>query len=105
MADSVWLLVMFDLPVKQREQRREANQYRLRLLDKGFSRVQLSVYSKYLANATAAIPMLRFLKTTVPPAGYVRILQLTDRQWAGGWHLVGDKYIEPESPPEDLLLF
>jgi CRISPR-associated protein Cas2 len=105
MADPVWLLVMFDLPVLTKEQRRSASRYRLMLLDHGFSMVQLSVYTKYLINATAAIPLLGFLKTSVPPAGYVRILQLTDKQWAGGWHLFGAEYVPPEPPPEELLLF
>ncbi len=105
MADSVWLLVMFDLPVLEPEQRREANRYRKLLLDRGFSRAQLSVYCRYMINATAALPILSFLKATVPDEGYVRILQLSDRQWAGGWHLYGANYLPVEEPPEQLLLF
>lgn len=105
MADTVWLMVMFDLPVLEKEQRRAANGYRKLLLDRGFSRVQLSIYCRYMINGTAAIPLLNFLKSTVPDDGYVRILQLTDRQWAGGWHLYGDKYVAIEEPPEQLLLF
>ncbi|MBX3087664.1 MAG: CRISPR-associated endonuclease Cas2 [Cryobacterium sp.] len=105
MADPVWLLVMFDLPVLEKEQRREANAYRKLLLNRGFSRVQLSVYCRYMINATATLPVIEYLKSTVPDEGYVRILQLSDRQWAKGWHLYGDKYIPPEEPPEQLLLF
>jgi len=96
---------MFDLPVLEAEQRRNANAYRKLLLDRGFSRVQLSVYSRYMINATASIPVLNYLKETVPDDGYVRILQLSDRQWAGGWHLYGSKYLPVEEPPEQLLLF
>ncbi|WP_087006878.1 CRISPR-associated endonuclease Cas2 [Gulosibacter sp. 10] len=105
MADPVWLLVMFDLPTLTKEQRRTSTAYRNLLLDQGFSRAQLSVYCRYLINGTAALPVINFLKATVPAEGYVRILQLTDRQWAGGWHLFGTKYIEPEAPPDTLLLF
>ena len=105
MADPVWLLVMFDLPVLEPVQRKNANAYRKTLIDKGFSRVQLSVYCRYMINATAAIPVLNFLKATVPEEGYVRILQLTDRQWSGGWHLFGDRYVPMEEPPQQLLLF
>lgn len=105
MADPVWLLLMFDLPVVEREQRRAATQYRNLLLDKGFQRVQLSVYSRYLINATAAIPLIEFLKMNVPDDGFVRILQLTDRQWAGGWRLVGKDYVSPEEAPGNLMLF
>lgn len=105
MADPVWLMVMFDLPVKTKDQRRQATDYRNMLFDKGFTRVQYSVYSKYLINGTAAIPLIGHLKATVPPAGYVRIIQLTDKQWAGGWHLFGSEFVAQEEPPDDLLLF
>lgn len=105
MADPVWLLVMFDLPTLEKEQRRAANAYRKLLLNKGFSRAQLSVYCRYMINGTAAIPILDFLKGTVPDDGYVRVLQLTDRQWGKGWHLYGKNYIPQEEPPEQLLLF
>lgn len=105
MADPVWLLVMFDLPTLEKEQRRGANAYRKLLLNKGFSRAQLSVYCRYMINGTAAIPIVDFLKETVPDDGYVRILQLTDHQWGKGWHLYGKNYISPEEPPDQLLLF
>lgn len=105
MAEPVWLLVMFDLPVATKEQRRNATQYRNTLLDKGFSMIQFSVYARYLINGTAAIPLLNFLKLSVPPAGYVRIIQLTDKQWAGGWRLFGSEFVAPETPPGELLLF
>lgn len=105
MADPVWLLVMFDLPVITAEQRRSANRYRNLLLDRGFSRVQLSVYSRYMINATAAIPVIHGLKGSVPDEGYVRILQLSDQQWSKGWRLFGPRYVPPEAPPEQIALF
>ena len=67
--------------------------------------MQLSVYSKYCINATTAIPLIETLKSNVPNEGAVRILQLTEKQWAGGWRLFGDEYIPPEEPPGELLLF
>ena len=105
MADPVWLLLMFDLPTLRPEERRNAIQDRNLLLDKGFERVQLSVYSRYLINGTAAIPLMNFLKSNVPDEGMVRILRLTDEQWSGGWRLVGCKYEPPEEAPETLMLF
>ena len=50
MADPVWLMVMFDLPVKTKNERKLANRYRHVLLDLGFDRMQLSVYAKYYLN-------------------------------------------------------
>ena len=54
MAEPMWLLVMFDLPVKTKGQRKLANGYRHSLLDMGFDRLQLSVYCKYYMNGNSA---------------------------------------------------
>lgn len=96
---------MFDLPTLRAPQRRAANAYRNLLLDRGFSRVQLSVYSRYMINGTAAIPLVQYLKRTVPDEGYVRIIQLSDKQWSGGWHLFGAEYVHAEEPPSQLMIF
>ena len=82
MADPVWVLVMFDLPVATKEQRKGATRYRKLLLDDGFSMVQFSIYSKYLVNASGLRAILPWVKFNVPPGGAVRILRLTDEQWA-----------------------
>lgn len=96
---------MFDLPTLEPNQRREANRYRDFLFDQGFQRVQLSVYSRYMINATSALPLIEILKASVPDQGYVRMMQISDRQWAGGWRLYGKNYEKPEDPPEQILLF
>jgi len=41
---NMWLLVMFDLPVTQKEERKEAADFRNYLLDLGFEMAQFSVY-------------------------------------------------------------
>lgn len=82
MAKSVWLLVMFDLPVKTKEQIRLANQYRNLLKDRGFDRIQLSVYCKYYLNGNSTERDLGMLKMNVPGAGQVRVLKVSDMQWA-----------------------
>lgn len=40
------ILVMFDLPVKTKQQRRQATQFRNFLVRDGFHMVQLSVYAR-----------------------------------------------------------
>lgn len=105
MADPVWLLLMFDLPVLTKTQRREATRYRKMLLDLGFSQVQLSVYSKYLLNASGVRGLLPWLKGNVPPEGEVRVLRLTDEQWAATYRYYGPTQIPVEGKPEQLGLF
>lgn len=105
MADPVWLLVMFDLPVGTKGQRGAANAYRTLLYDSGFSQVQFSVYAKYLVNATGVRALLPPLRNAVPPEGEVRILRLTDEQWASMYRYYGPKDIPAEPPPDQLAFF
>ncbi|KAB1656983.1 CRISPR-associated endonuclease Cas2 [Pseudoclavibacter sp. CFCC 11306] len=105
MADPVWLLLMFDLPVVTKSQRREATQYRKMLLDFGFDQVQLSVYCKYVINASGLRSIVRPIKHQIPLEGQVRVLQLTDTQWASQYRFWGPASQDPEKRPEALELF
>jgi CRISPR-associated protein Cas2 len=105
MADPVWLLLMFDLPVLTKEHRRRATQYRKMILDLGFSQVQLSVYSKYLVNASGVRSLLSPIRDLVPPQGDVRMLKLTDEQWASTYRYFGAQQVPIEGKPEQLGLF
>jgi CRISPR-associated protein Cas2 len=105
MADPVWLLLMFDLPVLTKEQRRGATRYRKMLLDLGFNQVQLSVYAKYMLNGSGVRGILPWVKESVPAQGEVRMLRLTDDQWASTYRYYGPKLIEPEGKPQQLGLF
>ena len=105
MADPVWLLLMFDLPVKTRQQRKRYTQYRKMLLDLGFTQTQLSVYSKYLVNAAGVRAILPWVRDGIPAHGAVRMIRLTDDQWAGMYRFYGPEPVEPEPRPEQLALF
>lgn len=105
MADPVWLLVMFDLPVQTKEQRRLATAYRKKLLNQGFDMVQLSVYAKYVINQTGVRSILSEVKRTVPKNGAARMLQLTDEQWSSQFRFFGPVEEKPEAKPQVLELF
>ena len=95
---------MFDLPVVTKQQRKQAARYRKLLLDSGFSMVQLSVYAKYLVNASGLRAILPWIRTNVPPGGAVRLLRLTDEQWAGTYRYYGPIEIPAEGKPEQLAI-
>lgn len=105
MADPMWLLVMFDLPVKTKRQRHDANQYRHILLDQGFDMVQLSVYCKYYLSSNSVRKDITILKSNVPAGGSVRVMKVTDQQWASTLRFAGPKEVEVEAPPEQLMIF
>jgi CRISPR-associated protein Cas2 len=72
---------MFDLPVGTPDERRDAADFRLRLLDQGFLMSQLSVYLKYCANRAAAEAVVKRIERVLPEGGKVDILMVTDKQY------------------------
>ncbi len=77
----MWMLVMFDLPVVDPEERAAATQFRLHLLDMGFSRAQLSVYMRFCTNHAQIQTYCQRVENALPKGGQVNILQLTDKQY------------------------
>ncbi|WP_136089073.1 CRISPR-associated endonuclease Cas2 [Auritidibacter ignavus] len=106
MADPVWLMVMFDLPVKTSEQRNAANAFRNQLLDLGFSKVQLSVYAMYFLNASQSERVLKKVQSSICAGGAVRVLRFSDATWSSQKRFEGPGFEkDPEEKPSQLLLF
>lgn len=106
MPDSpMWCLVMFDLPVLTAVQRREATRFRKFLQDRGFSMVQLSVYSKYWPAGGQDLTTIKAIKGSLPAGGAVRIFAITDRQWAGAYRFESAAPKKNDPPPEQLTIF
>ena len=87
-----WLLVMFDLPVLTKKQRKMASGFRMDLLDDGFFMVQFSVYARAGVSQERMEKHTNRLKEITPHAGNVRVLFLTDKQWAKGLTITGPDY-------------
>ncbi|MGL5405993.1 MAG: CRISPR-associated endonuclease Cas2 [Propionibacteriaceae bacterium] len=103
--DKMWCLVMFDLPVKTQKQRAVANSFRELLLDKGFWRVQLSVYTRFAPLAGGSASAITAIKSNLPPGGEVRILHITDQQWATTFRFLNEEPTDPEEGPQQLTIF
>ena len=58
----MWMLVLFDLPVMEKEERKEATEFRNYLLDLGFQMVQFSVYARLLSGKDSAMTYAKKLK-------------------------------------------
>lgn len=101
----MWNLVMFDLPVLTKKQRREANKFRLLLIDLGWQRAQLSIYVRYLPTGMSLAREIRRLREEVPPQGLVEIVAVTDRQWSKAIRFENSAPAEPVAPPDLLTLF
>ena len=77
----MWMLVMFDLPVGSKAERRSATRFRQWLLDEGFEMSQFSVYMRFCAGKEQVERRVRAVTKALPPHGKVHVLSVTDRQF------------------------
>ncbi|GHT26431.1 hypothetical protein FACS18942_03870 [Planctomycetales bacterium] len=101
----MWLIAMFDLPVKTKKERKVANRFRKDLLEDGFTMMQLSVYMRFCTSEEAAQTHRRRIKKMLPESGSVRVLTLTDRQFEKMENYVGTISSENEKKPRQLMFF
>lgn len=83
------LLVLFDLPVKTRADRKAYALFRRFLLNDGYDMIQFSVYGRILNNRSAEKKHLDRLVANLPPRGSVRSMTVTEKQYASMKILVG----------------
>lgn len=105
MADPMWALLMFDLPTKTVLQRKRYTQFRNLLLDNGFVRTQYSVYSRYSPSGVLTQRLVSTIKAGVPEGGEVRILHVTDKEWATMIRFFNASEVPPEPAPDQLMFF
>jgi CRISPR-associated protein Cas2 len=101
---TLWMLVMFDLPVVEKKERKAATAFRNFLLDQGFHMAQYSVYYRLLVGRDAAQAMERKIAVKVPEEGSVHILAITDKQYENITTFQGCRAGAPKKP-EQLVLF
>ncbi len=102
----MWMMVLFDLPVVEPEERRAASRFRLYLKDLGFSMTQFSVYVRVTAGKEAVETYVKKIEAALPPEGKVSILQFTDKQYENIITFRSRQRNEHgEKPPPQLQLF
>lgn len=100
------MLVFFDLPVVTRAERRAYAQFRRFLLNDGFDMIQFSVYGRILNGRDAEEKHLQRVIGNLPPAGSVRVLTVTEKQYASMKLLVGQPlFQEKRVDAGQILLF
>lgn len=102
---SVWTFVMFDLPVKTKDERRAYTQFRNALLKLGFIKMQFSVYVRFAANDEKSAVYKRAIKEIVPQHGEVRIIEVTGKQFEKMTVYYGKVKRKPETEPLQLEFF
>ena len=79
---AMWMMVMFDLPVKTKLDRHRYTVFHRFLLDDGFQMMQYSIYTRHCASREMSAVHAKRVRTRTPPRGEVRILPITEAQFA-----------------------
>ena len=83
------MIVLFDLPVQTKNQRHDAAAFRHFLLKDGYQMLPFSVYTR-VCNGTDAVHKHRQrLQANLPRNGAVRLLVITEKQYASMEILLG----------------
>lgn len=100
----MWMFVLFDLPVVEKQERRDATLFRKFLLDHGFSMVQYSIYIKLFSSKESSEKYYKLIQECLPGEGKVDIIMITDKQYSGIVSYNGRKKTSKKQP-EQLTLF
>jgi len=101
----VWLIVLFDLPVGTKGERKAAADFRNTLLDLGFAMSQFSVYLKACSGKEQAKTIERNVERKMPQSGRVHIIRITDKQYENIRTFRGRKREPNLRNPDQLALF
>jgi len=75
------IIVLFDLPVITKLERRAASSFRKFLIDDGYIMMQFSVYSRVCNGKDAVIKHRSRLMAHLPDNGAVRMMAITEKQY------------------------
>ena len=83
------MIVFFDLPMVTKTEKRAYSLFRRFLLNDGYDMIQFSIYGRILNGTDAEEKHMKRLVGNLPPEGSIRVLTVTEKQYAGMKLLVG----------------
>jgi len=101
----MWMIVMFDLPVISKAERKAATVFRNALLDMGFDMSQFSVYMRFCTSAKQVETYCKRVEEILPDGGKVNIVPLTDKQYERIVAYHGKRKQPGIIPPDQFSLF
>lgn len=101
----MWIVVMFDLPVVEKAERKAATDFRNALLDMGFEMSQFSVYMRFCSSQAQIDTYCGMVEKCLPAGGKVNILQFTDRQYERIITFCGKAKQPANKSPDQFNLF
>ena len=101
----MWMLVMFDLPVIEKAERKAATGFRNALLDMGFEMSQFSIYARFCNGKDSYESHLKRIEGNLPEKGEIHVLTFTDKQYEGIVRFSSQRRRKPRENPDQLALF
>lgn len=101
----MWIVVMFDLPIVEKSERKAATNFRNALLDMGFEMSQFSVYMRFCSSQRQIDTYCAQVEKNLPAGGKVNILQFTDKQYERIITFRGKAKQPSKKSPEQYELF
>jgi CRISPR-associated protein Cas2 len=101
----MWIVVMFDLPVVEKVERKAATDFRNALLDMGFEMSQFSVYMRFCSSQAQIDTYCAMVEKCLPVGGKVNILQFTDKQYERIITFSGKSKLPANKSPDQFNLF
>ena len=98
------ILVLFDLPVESLENKRDYRKFHKFLVTSGFLMLQESVYCKLALNQTVAQAVMSSVRKERPSEGNVKMMIITEKQFARMECLVGDEKDSVVDTDEKLVV-
>lgn len=98
-------MVIFDLPVVTKKERKVATKFRKFLLDDGFEMLQYSVYTRLCPDRDNANTHLDRIKKMAPDNGSIRMLMLTEHQFVNMYVVAGEKTVQEIKNTSKQLAF
>ncbi len=101
----MWIMVLFDLPVETKKDRKNYADFRKKMMKDGFTMFQFSAYLRHCASRENMEVHLKRIKNSLPPKGHVGILTVTDKQFGMMQIFFGGMEKERAPIPQQLELF
>lgn len=99
------IFVFFDLPTSTKEERSAATAFRNQLIKDGFFMMQYSIYSRICRGQDNAERYKARVKSYLPEDGHVRMMQVTEKQYAAIEILLGTQKLQEKAGAQQLSLF
>jgi CRISPR-associated protein Cas2 len=98
----MWMMVLFDLPVVDAKDRKNASKFRKFLLDNGFEMSQFSVYLRFCGSRDKMKSYVKKLDENAPLKGKITLLFFTDKQFGSVINIRNTKKERTPLAPEQL---